>query len=313
MISTQFSKTNISYNYDTFTNYYNRMKKIVLSMFVYDNLPSSMDARFLERTLFEDGQASVLKDTTKNLIINTRCSDNGNINIYELPTNLNCFSVDFRTDRLVYNGIMNEKLNQDTQAVHILNDEEKCPSWLYVFDFAERLADAQKTCDINIRAQRTPILILGTKKQKETLENMYAQYDGFKPVIMGDADYLSQDSIKSVNTGAPFVADKVQSYKKEIWNEFLTTFGINNIDVEKKERLISGESNANNELINYNLKSFLDTRKKAVEQINELFGLDIKVRINSDLYNIIKKEESIIADYNNDGIPDIIEEGEVYE
>ena len=313
MISTQFSKENISYNYDTFLNMYRRMSKIILSMFTYENLPASMDQRFLESSLFEDGQASVLYDTDKKLIINTKCADNGEINIYNLPTRINCFSVNFRTDRLVYNGIIDENLNKETQAVLMLNDEERLPSWVYVFEYAERLADAQKTIDINVRAQRTPILILGNKKQKTSLENMYAQYDGYKPVIMGDEDYLSQDSIKAVNTGAPYVADKIQNLKKEIWNEFLGTFGINNINVEKKERLISAESDSNNEVTNYALKSYFDARKKAVEQINELFGTNIKVKINSDLFNIVKQEESIITDYDMDGIPDNIEGGDLNE
>lgn len=313
MISTQFSKENISYNYDTFLNMYRRMTKIILSMFTYENLPDSMDQRFLEQSLFEDGQASVLYDTDKKLVINTRCADNGEINIYNLPTRINCFSVNFRTDRIVYNGIIEESLNKETQAVLMLNDEERLPSWVYVFEYAERLADAQKTIDINVRAQRTPILILGSKKQKQSLENMYAQYDGYKPVIMGDEDYLSQDSIKAVNTGAPYVADKIQNLKKEIWNEFLGTFGINNINVEKKERLISAESDSNNEVTNYALKSYFDARKKAVKQINELFGTNIEVKINADLFNIVKQEESIITDYDMDGIPDNQEGGDLNE
>lgn len=307
MISTKFEGRTISYNVDTFNDIFNRLSRIVLSMYKWENLPESMDERFLERTLFEDGQASVLKDTELQLIVNTRCADNGYINRYEMPTQLNCYSVEFRADRLVYNGLVKENLNPDTMAVHVLNNWDRIPTWVTVFNYAERLADAQKTCDINIRAQRTPILILGSKKQRETLENLYAQYDGYKPVIMGDEDYLSQDSIKSVNTGAPYVADKVQSYKKEIFNEFLTTIGVNTIDLEKKERLISGEANANNELINFDLQYSLAPRKKACEQINKLFNLNVEVKINSDLYNIIKQEESIITDYNLDGIPDEME------
>ena len=305
----RFNREDITYNYDVFLDYFNRMQKICLSMFEWTGLPASMSSRFMEKVLFEDGQASVLKDTEKQLIINTRCADNGFINIYELPTKLNCFSVEYRTDRLVYNGIIDEELNEDTQAVHVLNDWNRNPTWITVFYFAERLADAQKTCDINIRAQRTPILILGSKKQKETLETLYAKYDGFKPVIMGDADYLSQDSIKAVNTEAPFVADKIQSYKKEIWNEFLTTIGVNTIDMEKKERLISGESNANNELINFNLQNLLEPRKEACRQINELFGLNVDVKVRSDLLNIIKQTESSIVDENQNGIDDSLEEG----
>lgn len=298
----------ISYNLETFQDFFNRMSRIMVSMFEYENCPDSMNPLYLEKCLFEFGQAVVLKDSTKG-IINTKCADGGYLNIYDLPTKLRCFATEFSTERLVYNGINEGVLNEDTQAVHILNDINRCPSWFTVYSFAERLADAQKTCDINIRAQRTPILILGSEKQKTKLKTIYAKYDGFEPVIMGDEDYLSQDSIKAVNTGAPYVADKVQSYKKEIWNEFLTTIGVNTIDMEKKERLISGESNANNELINFNLQSYLKPRQEAVKKINELFGTNISVKVRSDLYNIIKQEESIITDYNDNGIDDSLEVG----
>ena len=124
--------------------------------------------------------------------------------------------------------------------------------------------------------------------------------------------------LKAINTEAPYVADKLSEYKKELWNEFLTFIGVNNIDVEKKERLISGESSSNNESINLNLMSYLEPRKKACKQFNDLFGLtgtdkEISVRVRSDLFNVIKQEESVITDYNNDGIVDSMEEGVIDE
>lgn len=105
-------------------------------------------------------------------------------------------------------------------------------------------------------------------------------------------------------------------YKKEIWNEALTFLGINNILVDKKERLITDEANSNNELINLNLQSFLAPRQEACKKFNEKFELsgnnEIKVRVRSDLHNVIKNTESIITDHNNNGIDDNLEkEGEV--
>lgn len=297
----------ISYNLEVFQDYYNRMEKIVLSMFEWVNLPESMDARYLEKTLFDFGQAALLKDNTYGFI-NTKATDDGGLSIYGLPTILHCNSFEYESDRLVYNGLLNESFTEDNQAILVMNDWNRIPTAYSIYDFAERLADAQKTCDINIRAQRTPILILGDEKQQLTLKNLYAKYDGFEPVMYGDSDIMSASMLSVVNTGAPYVADKIQSYKKEIWNEFLTTIGVNNISVEKKERLITGESSENNELINFNLQSFLAPRQKACEQFNKLFGLEgdnkISVRLRSDLFNIIKQQESIITDYNMNGIPD---------
>lgn len=295
-------------NDSTYLDYLGRMEKICLSMFEWINLPSSMDSRFLEKTLYYDGIASLLKDENYGFI-NTKCADNGYLNIYDLPTKLHCFSHQYSAFRLVYTGLKTEDENDMNQCILVMNNWEKIPTVATIQLFAYRLYLAQRSCDVNIMAQRTPVLLLGTEKQKLTLENLYNKYNGNQPFIFGDKDIISNDMMKSIKTEAPYVADKISEYKKEIWNEFLTFIGVNNIDVEKKERLIAGESNSNNELINLNLQSYLAPRKEACKKFNELFGTNIDVRIRSDLFNIIKQEESIINDYNQNGIEDSIEEG----
>lgn len=302
-------------NDSTYIDYLERMKKICLSMFEWVNLPSSMDSRFLEKTLFYEGQASLLYDE-KYGYINTKCADGGYLNIYELPTKLHCYSMQYSADRNVYEGFKEE--NPNNQCVLVMNNWERIPTVNTIELFAYRLYLAQRSCDVNVMATRTPVLILGTEKQKLTMENLYNKYDGNQPFIFGDKDIISNDMLKAISTQAPYVTDKLSEYKKEIWNEFLSFIGVNNIDVEKKERLITGESSANNEVINLNLQSYLAPRKEACKKFNELFGLEgenaIDVRIRSDLFNIIKQEESIITDYNNNGIDDTIEEeGVIYE
>ena len=168
--------------------------------------------------------------------------------------------------------------------------------------FALRLYEAEQTAMVNIKAQKTPVLLLMDEKQRLTMENIYSQYDGNKPVIFGDKNSLGENVIKAINTQAPFIADKIIDYKKEIWNEALTFLGINNIMVDKKERLITDEANSNNELINLNLQSYLAPREEACRQFNEKFGFtgtdkEISVRVRSDLHNIIKNAQSIVQDF----------------
>ena len=47
---------NAVYNY-----YYNKLMELAISMFEWKGLPSSIDPRFLELTLFADGQAVFFK------------------------------------------------------------------------------------------------------------------------------------------------------------------------------------------------------------------------------------------------------------
>ena len=300
-------------NNQTYFDYLERFKKIALSMFEWVNLPESMNQRYLEECLYYKGQASLLKDEELGFI-NTQCCSNGQINIYGLPTALNCFSFGYSKDRKLSTGLNTEEAQKDS-CVLVMNTWEKIPTASTLELFALRLYEAERTCDVNIKAQKTPVLLKVDESQRLTMENLYSQYDGNKPVIFGDKNQLQDGVIKAITTEAPYITDKVTEYKKEIWNEALTFLGINNIAVNKKERLVTDEANYNNELTNLNLQSFLIPRQEACKQFNDLFGLtgtdkEISVRVRSDLYNIIKQEDSIVKDYDNDGI---IEESEVKE
>lgn len=283
----------------TYTDYLERFKRIALSMFEWVNLPESMNQRYLEECLYYRGQASLLYDE-KFGFINTQCCSNGQINIYGLPTALNCYSFGYNEDRKLYTGLKNENTTKDS-CIYVMNNWERIPTCGTLELFAYRLYEAERTCDVNVKAQKTPILITIDESQRLMMENLYSQYEGNKPIIFGDKHQLDGNVIKSISTEAPYIVDKVTEYKKEIWNEALTFLGINNISINKKERLITDEASSNNELINLNLQSALIPRQEACKQFNDLFGLtgtdkEISVRVRSDLYNIIKQEMSTTTD-----------------
>ena len=281
----------------TYTDYLNRFRRIALSMFEWVNLPKSMNSRYLELCLYFNGKAALLK-TKKYGFINTKCAGTGYVNIYGLPTKLNCFSYDFNEQRDLYIGLNPVNENDEySECILVQNNWESIPTVSSMELFAYRLYEASRVCDINITSQKTPVLLVADETQRLFLENLYQQYNGNQPFIFGDKDQLGENTIKCINTQAPYVADKITEYKKEIWNEALTFLGVNNIMLEKKERLVTDEANSNNELINLNLESFLAPRLEACRQFNEKYGLtgtdkEISVRVRSDLYNIIKKEMS---------------------
>ena len=49
-------------NSQTFYDYLDRFRKVCLSIFEWINLPKTMNARYLEQCLYEDGIASMFKD-----------------------------------------------------------------------------------------------------------------------------------------------------------------------------------------------------------------------------------------------------------
>lgn len=300
---------NLLVNDLTYIDYLERFKKVALSVFEWVNLPKSMNAMWLERCLYYNGMASLLKDKNYGFI-NTNCASNGYINIYGLPTSLNCYSFEYQTTRKLYTGLKDNlsearrEYLENSECILVQNNWDRTPTAGSMELFALRLYEAERTADVNIKAQKTPVMILVNENQRIMMENLYSQYDGNKPFIFGDKDQLNEGLLRAIKTDAPFIADKIMDYKKEIWNEALTFLGINNIMVDKKERLITDEANSNNELINLNLQSYLAPRQEACRQFNEKFGFtgtdkEISVRVRSDLHNIIKNAESIVNDYKD--------------
>ena len=304
-------------NDNTYWDYLMRLKKIATSMFEWVNLPDSMDARYIEKCLYYHGTAALLYDDILGYI-NTNCATSGQINIYGLPTALNCYSYGYQETRTLYTGLKysaeGNPINENgKECILVMNNWDRTPTASTLELFALRLYEAERTCDVNIKAQKTPVMLLTeSESQRLTIKNLYNQYSGNEPFIFGDKNALSDNIVKAIRTDAPFVADKLMEYKKQIWNEALEFLGVNVLTSEKKERLITDEASSNNELINLNLQSYLVPRQQACNQFNEKFGLtgtdkEISVRVRSDLYNLIKQNESIISDYED------MEDGEVDE
>ena len=151
--------------------------------------------------------------------------------------------------------------------------------------FARRLYNIDRIIDVNANAQKTPVLLQGTEKQRLTLLNLYKEYDGNAPFIFGDKN-LDLNSLKSLSTNAPYVCDKLYQLKTQIWNEALTYLGISNINIQKKERLISDEVTRNQGGTIASRYSRLESRRQAVKKINDMFGTNIEVNYREDFQEV---------------------------
>ena len=279
----------------TYIDYMNRLRKIATSIFVWEGLPDSMDARYLESCLYEEGQCALLHSEEYGFI-NTKATINGDVNIYGLPTAVNCYSYgQFNEVRRVYNGLADPEANEDSECILVKNTWDRIPTILSMELFALRLYEAERTCDVSVKNAKHSRLILTSENQRLTMQNLFRQYDANVPFIFGDADNFKAGGVESIDISSTFIGSDIMKYKKEIWNEALTVLGVDNFS-EKKERLVSDEIDTNNEVINLNLMSYLAPRQEACEQFNKKYGMNISVRVRSDLQNIIKTYESVVSD-----------------
>ena len=88
--------------------------------------------------------------------------------------------------------------------------------------------------------------------------------------------------MKVLKTDAPYIADRLYQLKTQIWNEALTYLGISNMNIQKKERLISDEAIRSQGGTIASRYSRLESRREAADKINGMFGLDIRVDFRED-------------------------------
>lgn len=302
-------------NVFTENDYLERLSIIALSRFEWQNLPASMDQRYLEWCLFMFGQAAILK--TKDYgFINTKATTAGEINIYGLPTEINCYSFgEFNEKRKVYTGLLKDSegniVNDDYgEAILVMNNYFRTGNLQTLQLFANRLTEATRSIDVNVQNQKYPLLILTDQNQLLSMKQVYRQMATNEPVIYGSKKALTLEDIKVLKTDSPYVADKLTEYKNKVWDEALIYLGIQVID-EKKERLVESEASQNNEVTNLNLQSALITRQQAAKELNERFGLNVSVKVRSDLNNVVKTQLSTVADWVDKDEDGQLDEGEI--
>ena len=273
---TQFGESAYMNN-RTYMQYYHRLTELALSMFEWQNLPKTVDQRFLEMCLFSDGMCVFFEDEVLGYL-GLRCMIGGKLNVYQIPT-----------DRRAYATNGYQKELDGTNSVIIFNNYLHTNSMLDVEMFSKRLYNLDRAIDVNANAQKTPVLIQCDESQRLTMKNLYKQYEGNEPFIFGSKG-LDANGLKVLQTGAPYVADKLYELKTQIWNEALTYLGISNINVVKKERMITDEVTRNQGGTVASRYSRLESRRQACKQINEMFGLDIWVEYREDFQDVEEQE-----------------------
>ena len=259
-------------NTRTFLYYFKKIKQIAISSFKWDGLPEFMNERFMETTLFNKAAVAVFEDE----------------DISQEPVALPLIAgagIDLIGDPKYWtgeslNGYISRRLNKDN-SVPIWNNMLRQSELNTANIFAKKLYLIDRVIDINVNAQKTPVLITSTETQRLTMKNLYMQYDGNYPFIFGDKN-LDFDQIKALKTDAPYIADRLFELKTKVWNEVMSVYGVTSTTIQKKERMIKDEVAQANAGSISNRFSRLQTRKEASEKINAMFGTNITVEYRLD-------------------------------
>ena len=271
----------------TFSYYYYKLMLIVKALFEWENLPNGLEARWIEKYLFEDGACVFFKDKNLGFMVAGIAQDDG-VNCYGDTTTLTPVAVNY-----VYSG--DKPLMNGEDCYIIRNNDLRLPEFGVVRYYAYKLCNLDRAIDVNIEAQKTPTIVRCTDKQRLSLKNAINQRRDNEPVMYVD-ESLDINAITTLDLKPPMVFKDLQVQKHMLINEFFTDIGVNNANMDKRERMVANEVEANNEQVKASEDVLLRCRQEACKKINEIFGLNIKVRRREleevpEFKDIIKEEQ----------------------
>ena len=244
------------------TKYY---QMLALNRYKWENLPNGIESRYIEQMLYDNGECAMFDHPDLGLCV-LRSSSRENLNIYGEPT------------KLTVSGFNEHRTIMMDECVRILNNDLGLPTLQHIVYYARRMAEIDDIIMQNLRQQRVPYLFATDENNALSMKTLYDRIYQGEPAIFIDKEMLKgePENIMVIPTTAPYLVDKLQIQKQEMERELLTFLGINNT-LEKKERLIVDETNSNNQFIKMASDIGFKQRQLACEQMNEMFGLNVRV------------------------------------
>ena len=238
---------------------------LALNRYKWENLPNGIESRYIEEMLYDNGECAMFDHPDLGLCV-LRSSSRENLNIYGEPT------------KLSLTGFNEHRTVMMDECVRIMNNDLALPTLPNIVYYARRMAEIDDIIMQNLRQQRVPYLFATDENNAFSMKSLYDRMYQGEPSIFIDKEMLKgePENIMVIPTVAPYLVDKLQIQKQEMERELLTFLGINNT-LEKKERLIVDETNSNNQFIKMASDIGFKQRKLACEQLNEMFGLNVRV------------------------------------
>lgn len=251
---------------------------LALGTIKWNNVPAGIDTRAIEYILLFYGCGGIFTEQGGHLFAQASYADN--MNLYYNPNEVLLTAPSgqtwYRHCESWVSGTPELPIVEEPDCAVVWDNMMRVPFFNLIDNYARRIAKYDAIADINIEAQRTPWVIVSRPEGKRNASRLQAKLDANDQYLKLNDEQASELPYV-LQTNAPFVADKIHTVKHVLINEVLTLLGVDNSNVDKKERVQTSEVLSNNEMIMALRESRLKCRQQFCERANTLFGLDMSV------------------------------------
>lgn len=246
--------------------------QLALTRFKWVDLPETCDEWYLERCLVHDGCATIAQPSGHpGTFLSLAAVTQDAPNMYDRPKRWRARGATGRTYFEV----------TPCSGVFVYDNKTRYPLVSKIAIWSRELADIIRVKQINRYHMRMPVIMTGAQERKFDMENVVRQMGQGEPIIIG-TDGMDNIEVKVWDTDIEFIGDRLQAEYENTWNNIYRMLGIRNLPF-KSERRIEDEVLSDRKPSELSALSALECRREAVEKLNDRFGLDVKVVLNSDI------------------------------
>lgn len=255
-------------------NYYMRyLIQKVISVFEFVNIPDSWALNYFQYVLIYRGYVGILE--TKEFGIIPQACGLGGFNIFYQPKFITVANPLLPTVRQPEIGTECEVIKMQPDYGSIMD---------LVGTYADLMALCLESAGVNLlNSKLSYVFAAGNKTQAESFKKMFDRIASGDPAVFVDKNLFNEDGSRNwdvffQNLKQNYVASDILNDMKTIEDQFNTAIGIPNANTQKRERLITDEVNANNIDTEAKIGLWLETMRRDMRRVNEMFGLELDVR-----------------------------------
>lgn len=252
----------------------------IMSVFEFKGVPKNWDKSYFMYSLFIFGFVAVVK-TDRYGVIPQHCSLSG-YNIYYRPTNAVIANPLLR-------GIMEPRIGSECALIKMQPDYGG--AWDIVAYYADLMALATESLGTNlVNSKLAYVFGAENKTMAESFKKLYDTVASGEPAVFVDKQLFDEEGNPKwftfdQNLKQNYIANEILQDLAKIDSRFNTEIGIPNVNIAKESGVGRSEIEANNIDTKAKCSIWLETIREGLQQVKELFGLNISVnlRFNNDM------------------------------